>query len=199
MIIGLTGYKFSGKDETANFIISKTKDTLRFHKYSFAGPLKKTVGEMFGWNDDDLNDPNLKEKTDEFWGVSPREILQWMGTDIARIALPNRFPELKKLHGENFWIKTFIRWYKNQSNKNVIISDVRFTNEAQLIKSEGGILIRVHRDSVVPSTINHPSENVELLQPLVDINVSNNGTIEDLWENTNLVINYIHRQHGETQ
>ena len=53
---------------------------------------------------------------------------------------------------QNFWTYRFKIWYENQlkNNKNVkiIITDVRFDNEVNIIKELGGIIIKVERNNV---------------------------------------------------
>jgi hypothetical protein len=77
-----------------------------------------------------------------------------------------------------------------QEDYNVVIPDVRFQNEVDAVRMLGGKIIRINRESVRPKVISHPSENIDILTG-VDIVVDNNGTIEDLWSNADIVLNYI--------
>ena len=78
MLIAFLGKKSSGKDTVANFLI-KNDDYI---KYVFADPLKKGIQAFFNLSDDQLYDEKLKEIIDPRWGVSPRKLLQTIGTDI---------------------------------------------------------------------------------------------------------------------
>jgi hypothetical protein len=123
-----------------------------------------------------------------------RQLLQFIGTDLLRNQL-----------NENVWINAlfnkYIPAYKNnpfyddkgiydvseqdevenpQMYPNWIITDVRFINEADAIKSRNGILIRVNRNNTDLEYSNHPSE-IELDTYLeFDYEISNVGTIKDL-------------------
>lgn len=66
------------------------------------------------------------------------------------------------------------------SEPNWIITDTRFENEAQAIKSHGGIVIRVNRPGIGP-TNGHASE-VGLEGYDFDYVITNDGTINDLVE-----------------
>lgn len=191
MVIGIIGYLKSGKDTVADFVTSKTLDSYNFRKYSFAGPLKEATKVLFGWDDDMVHDQSKKEIVDPAWGISPRQALQVLGTDIMREWFPNKFPLFRTTVGSNFWVMKFKKLVGENPDTNYIIPDVRFPNECQAIKDLGGIIVRVHRDSAIPKYIPHPSENVELLQPMVDINIENNGSIDELWESTNILVKYL--------
>jgi hypothetical protein len=109
---------------------------------------------------------------------------------------PSLNEEFNKIVGHSFWVKRFQKWYDNQPHKNVVLPDVRFPQEVDVIKSMGGIMIRVHRESVVPKIISHPSEDVNSLSG-IDISVQNNGTINELWDNTEYALKYIRSLSGE--
>lgn len=192
MVIGIIGYLKSGKDTVADLIMAKIEGKAVFKKYSFAGPLKEATKALFGWSDEHVHDQDLKELVDPNWGISPRTALQLIGTDIMRDYFPSIAPsEFKSKIKNNFWVERFKSTVKNYPENNYIISDARFDNECQAIKDMGGIIVRVHRDSVVPKEIKHPSENVELLNRHININIYNNGSIEELWKAVDVVVDYI--------
>ena len=60
------------------------------------------------------------------------------------------------------------------------ITDVRFPNEVKLIHSLGGKVIRIEREGFGPAN-NHVSETA--VDGMEDINVSNNGAIDDFCNN----------------
>jgi len=151
MIIGVAGKARSGKDTVAEYLVKKYK----FVRYSFADPIKYGCKEMFGFSDEQLWG-NLKEVTDEHWGITPRKVLQIMGTEIAQFVFPTRMPELKKI-GRYFWIHRFLKWHKENENKNIVIPDVRFMHEVQALRRLESKIIKVVRSSVV-SQDTHLSE-----------------------------------------
>lgn len=69
---------------------------------------------------------------------------------------------------------------------NLIISDVRFDNEAQAIKDKGGFIIEIERD--VDSTDSHASEK-RLSDSMIDFVVINDGTLEEFENLLIMVVN----------
>lgn len=57
IVIAVCGYASVGKDTVAKRLI----DSQQFTKVSFAGPLKRAAGKIFGLNEGQLNDARLKE------------------------------------------------------------------------------------------------------------------------------------------
>lgn len=166
MFVGILGKKRHGKDTVADYI---TKTYPNFVKKSFAKPLKDAVQILFDFTDDQLNDENLKEEPDEFWGDSPRKVLQLVGTELFR----NQYDQM-------FWIKVAKRHIP--PNKNIIFSDVRFKNEFDFIKENKGIVIFIKRDIVQYKKDNHDSEKyIDDLAQSADYSIDNNATLNDLY------------------
>ena len=144
-LIDITGYKRSGKDTAGEYFVKQG-----YIKYAFAGPLKKACQEIFMFTDEQT-EGNEKEKYDERWNISARKVFQIFGTEMFREKLVDFFPEMINIQ-QNFWTYRFKIWYENQlkNNKNVkiIITDVRFDNEVNIIKELGGINIKVERNNV---------------------------------------------------
>jgi len=136
MVVGLVGFIGSGKG-TAGDILTK----IGFQKHSFAGPLKDAVSVIFGWDREMLEGETKesrawREQPDEFWSkvmgrpYTPREALQKMGTEAGRNIFHN-----------DLWIEALQRRIKG----NTVITDVRFQNEMQFVKKNGGIIIEIAR------------------------------------------------------
>lgn len=153
MLIGIVGNKQSGKSTFADYLVDK----YNFTTQAFADPIKNGVKIFFDFDDEQMEGV-LKEIIDKRWGISPRQALQIIGTDIFREHLPNTVPGLKNL-GNQFWIERFKIWYRRNKDKNIIVSDVRFPNEAKLIKDLGGDIVKVQRNSI-KNEDNHISESL---------------------------------------
>lgn len=179
-LIGLHGKAGSGKDTVADFLSRTYKD---IYPESFAGPLKKGLSEIFGLPLEHFEQRDIKEITNHFWGLSPRQLAQFFGTEIMR-----------KNYGEDFWIKrlalrlnadddTHSEWGAYSSEDTVVISDVRFQNEYDFIIANQGIIIHLTRDGA-DGTVgipNHPSEqNLNLHNKERTYVCENNGSITDL-------------------
>jgi len=177
-LIGLSGKKRSGKDTAGNYLIEKYD----YVQYSFAGPLKKACQEIFMFTDEQTEGHD-KEILDDRWGVSARKVFQIFGTEMFRDKLGEFFPEMEHIK-ENFWTYRFEMWYAQQKQKDpnvkVVVTDIRFQNEATIVKKLGGRVIKVNRNTGM-STDNHSSEkNIDLIKG--DITIKNNGTLEEYYQ-----------------
>lgn len=183
-LIGITGKARFGKDSVALYL----KNTYYFRTYAFADPLKEAASRMFGIPLDHFYDDEYKDVIDPFWGISPREITQKLGTEGGR-----------RLFREDIWIKraeqvwheyldqfngvTDMSFYPHHDYNGFVITDVRFENEADFIRSNGGMMIHILRDSIENKVREHESENgIAILDS--DLVIDNNGTLEDLFYNT---------------
>lgn len=147
MIVGLCGKKRSGKSSVAKYLVEEKG----FYEISWAFPLKEIIGrELFGLNDDQLYGPEVaREAVIPEWGMSPRQILQLVGTECFR-----------KVIRDDFWVvlgKKRLKEFADR-NWNVVISDCRFPNEMEALRELGGITVRIVRNDQI-STDPHPSEN----------------------------------------
>jgi hypothetical protein len=137
---------------------------------SFAHSLKEGVGRgVFGMNNEQLYG-DLKTTADPFWGMTPRRMLQFVGTDLMRNQLR-----------EDIWAKTLERRAKNDPETSVVITDLRFWNEVDAIRRLGGYVIKCERQvEFDPDQDTHPSETD--LDNYVDWDymLDNTGTMEDL-------------------
>jgi len=141
MLVGITGKIGSGKSTLARFLCENG-----FTEDSFAIPLKQ-IGEIFGFSKESLyGTQESKLQIHEKWGISSRVFLQKVG-EIFRDVVPKFIPEMKI--DDTVWVDLFRLRYRE--GKNVVVSDVRFLDEAEAIRNMGGIIIRVVRDNDVSS------------------------------------------------
>ena len=160
-LIGFAGKARSGKDTAGAYLV----DNYNFLRYSFAQPLKDATKIMFGLTDEQIKD---KEKAAEPWGMSPRDLYQRVGTDIARNI------------DVNVWVKGADMFVKKNPERSVVVTDVRFSNEAFWIRSQGGLVVFLHSDTRgIFEGSGHSSEN-GLTGEDVDLIIENDGTIEAL-------------------
>lgn len=175
MLIGVLGRKGSGKDTIADYIINK----FHYEKMVIAEPLKNACKELFNFSNEQLYG-DLKEVVDTQWGVSPRKVLQWFGTDIIR----NRINELNPDIGNNFWVTLlkikFLQKTNTDKNLKIIVSDVRFQNEIDMVRELGGKVIKLTRESVNSDDAHESEKNIDKLEG--DINILNDGTLDELYK-----------------
>lgn len=176
-IIGVTGLKRHGKNTIADYFVNN-------HNYiqlQFAEPLKNMCKTLFNFTDEQVNG-NDKEKLDSYWNVTPRKTMQWLGTDIFRNKIQCILPGVD----DRFWIKCMEKriqdiWKENPDCK-IIISDVRFQNEVEFIKSltHESLIIKVVRKQMKITDI-HISE-LSVMQITEDNLIYNDSSIEDLYK-----------------
>jgi hypothetical protein len=163
-VIGITGKKFHGKDTLGNIFVSK----YNFKRMAYADNLKEACRHIFGFSDEQLYG-NLKEQIDDFWGVSPRVLFQFIGTDLFRNQIGQIIPNIKN----DIWIKSVEKTIINESVNNpdlkIVITDIRFPNEVELIKKFNGKIIKIIRPDL-EDTDSHISENYDIISDLTIIN-----------------------------
>lgn len=138
-IIGICGKKFNGKDTIADYLVKKYGYT----KISLSDPLKYAIKEIFNFSDEQLWG-NKKEDIDPFWKVTPREVLQLIGTDCFRDIFGKKFPHI----GDNIWVLSLqlnIDKLINSGVRKIVVPDIRFPNESELLKKYNGAIVRVNR------------------------------------------------------
>jgi len=169
-LIGLAGLARSGKDTFAEYLSQALhfEGNGFFHKYAFADPLKRSASEMFGIELSVFYGGDEREKIDPHWGISPREMLQKLGTEGGR-----------EIFGHDLWIKRAAYVYKKDSKQHFLITDVRFEDEASWIRDNGGIIIHISRENGKAEVLSHASETGVEIKP-EDIVIDNNGSLRDL-------------------
>lgn len=114
-IIGMLGPAGSGKSEVSKYLEAKYDAK----KYSFAYPLKEIVRRSFDLTEDQVyGSQAAKERIDPRYNVSPRWLMQRIGTEGVREVL-----------GEDFWWKNCLERLLDEKPKLAVIEDFRFLNE----------------------------------------------------------------------
>lgn len=85
---------------------------------------------------------------------SPRQVLQWWGTEYRRATC-----------GDDYWRGRLTKLVTENPNENFVVTDVRFPDEANLIKKLGGQVARIVRPNLAGATdaaLLHSSEQAML-------------------------------------
>jgi len=180
MILGLNGYAGSGKDAAAAALVEHG-----FARVAFADVLRNMLY---------ATDPHIPLVTTEtelnrVW-ESNREVerLSFIVDDVGWDDAKNTYPDIRRLLqtlgteggreilGENIWVNTALG--DTKPGDNIVITDVRFSNEANAIRERGGMVVKIVREGVGPVN-NHISDNAMEFYDF-DYIINNNGTLEDL-------------------
>lgn len=145
-----------GKDTLASLMV----DRLGFVRVSFAAKLKAICRDLFDLDRDHLENHVLKEKIDERYGLTPRQILQKFGTEAVRNQVWD------KTWTNYVFKKTIPLLCQNKFTK-FVITDCRFKNEIEgtidfSIKNQGvkirTTFVEVTRKNDDKKLDHHPSE-----------------------------------------
>ena len=176
VLIGLTGLAGSGKDTVAQALTQQW--TAAGHSWDvlpFAYTLKRMaivyledhgVPNAEQW----VTDPVLKNTVIPEIGVSPRHIMQTLGTEWGQQCI-----------GRDSWIKLLglrLNAALSRGVTHVAITDARFSVEADWVRAQGGKIWRIERPGVAPVR-EHVSE-AGVAHVKADRVIHNTGTLEDL-------------------
>jgi hypothetical protein len=191
MIIGLSGYARSGKDEAAKVLVEQHgftriafADKLRDFLYALNPLVSNNLylkSDDIGWHLWGKNEPMRVRDVIDYagwdgykespYGQEIRELLQRLGTEAGRQVL-----------GENIWVDS--AFIGLDPNKNYVITDVRFPNEAEAVRERGGCLWRINRAGIGPAN-NHASElSLDDYQDFHQY-LNNDGAVEEYHEKVN--------------
>ncbi|MGZ8164099.1 MAG: deoxynucleotide monophosphate kinase family protein [Methylobacter sp.] len=168
-IIGFTGRKQSGKTTAAQYLVDKG-----FLKCSFAEPIKDMTWfflQGFGLSATYVNQllTTHKEVVIPELGVSARHVMQTLGTDWGR-----------KLIHNDIWVMSMSKRLAEEPGDLIVFDDVRFENEAAMIRGMGGLIIHIDRGDQVADS--HASEQgIEFKKR--DVLINNDYALEDFLAN----------------
>lgn len=203
-ILGLSGARASGKDSFAANLVEQG-----WVRHGFADSLYAEAAEAFGVSVGFLSQRATKEvpqdclalahcrdaafvatvdqmeqgATDLKASRSPRFVLQVWGT------------EYRRSQDDLYWLRRMDEKLNSVPGTvpGVVITDVRYRNEAQTLKLRGGLLYRIRRTAIDAEMAQaraqgkpwalHSSE-VEMLDYPFDGFIDNNGTLDDLRRQT---------------
>ena len=175
-LIGLTGRARAGKDTVGEILAREAG----YATMSFAAPIKEACKVAFALSDEQLFGNEKEAPIKHLGGKSPRQIMQLFGTDFARDMIC-----------DDIWLQVAERRMisvKHQVTSTsplagfipagIVFTDVRFDNEAQWVRDQGGEVWQIERKDIDPVS-EHVSE-AGVPEDLVDLIILNNGTLGDL-------------------
>lgn len=171
-VIGLGGFKESGKDAFASFLpenwvtIGMSEPLLE--AMIALNPIIDDHGNTFQhifYNDYNEDYVGIKNDYPEV-----RRLLQALGTDVVRVMID-----------DSAWVNIARKKITRllEEGKNVAVTGIRFSNEREMIRSFGGTLLWVDRKSVYSTGDAHISEMSSTIEDFDKV-VDNNSTLESL-------------------
>lgn len=188
-ILGVCGKKRHGKDTVGEFL---WKD-YGFTPIGFADPIKRICMDIYGLSYDQcFGSEEDKETIDERWGLTPRYIMQKVGTEMGRevhkdtwvrycfdkidmayrgehvlIHIPERrgfFPAASSGRCLNAWV----------------VTDLRYMEEADSVRSRGGQVLKVVRPGFVEAYQDQHASETNIDKIVEDHLIKNDSTLEAL-------------------
>lgn len=171
-IIGFSALLGGGKDTMSNLVFSRWSKLEPTIILAFADSLKIEVitRDLIPFHNVYIPQGGVERSAEV------RRILQLRGTEQGR----QRF-------GENIWVETMAAWIKVHQMRGIkrfIISDVRFSNEIEWIRQQGGHVIRLHAPNRVWSrAMKEAGQNEEIARRLLEHpSEANYHDCEHLWD-----------------
>jgi len=173
VLIGLVGRAGSGKDTAAAHLCAE----YGFVRAAFADSLKDMLAAHLEQRTIDyahLFEPGLKEQPLPGVGVSARELMHRLG-DAFRAADPD------------YWVKALADTIGMRGDSTaqypvhdrIVITDVRYPNEADWVLRNGGTLVRLVREQAAPVRAHSSEEHADTL-PAHHTLVNNGPTLVGL-------------------
>ena len=169
IIIGLAGHAGAGKDTAAAYLVQR----YGFVQAAFADPIRSMallLLEEAGIDHRWLTDRAYKELRIPGLGVSARALMQTIGTEVGRHLHPSIWTRHMAMR-----LGLAGAGLPNTCpvHDRIVISDVRFGNEAHWVHLVGGKVIRLHRNQAA-AVRTHASE-AALLTLDADVDLHNHG------------------------
>ena len=169
-LIGITGYAQAGKDTLADFLVAR----FGFVKLSFADGVREMAEEINPIVFD--HQGGVYERYNEavfihgYEGAKNNTTLRDVLVGIGRGA--------RNVLGENVWIdRVEKRMVEDRYNRNFVISDVRYPNEAEMVSNNGGLVWEVIRPGVEAA---NDEEYCSIADIDPDLVLMNSGSVHDL-------------------
>lgn len=168
VLLGLSGRARVGKDTAAAIL----RELHGFETMAFADPIKDAARVWCQhWDDLFLSSPSTgKDRPDVTLPapVSPREVFQVLGAAMRRVH-------------QDWWLwqaDRILADLRGFGHRHVVVTDVRYANEARWVRRHGGKVVHLTRRDAAPVRA-HVSEAGVPVKP-GDLSIANDGSVSDL-------------------
>ena len=175
-IIGICGYKQSGKSVASKYLIEKHGYKPHNFKDALIKELKDNFPDLLEQIrlDCEHQKPYLMFEPEGQWTI---ERLFEEKPPLVRKLMQNYATEVRRKEYPDYWIN---KWNISRPIGNIVVDDVRFLNESETVKRYGGIIIKIIRTGQVSNDL-HSSET-EHTQIIPDYTIeANEGDHEAIY------------------
>ena len=185
-LVALTGRAGAGKSTAAAGLVFRH----RFTRARFAGPLKAMARALFasaGFIPADVEDmiEGARKETpvDALGGLTPRRVMQTLGTEWGRDTL-----------APDFWVDLWRAGAVSalEAGNRLVVEDCRFENEAAAVRALGGVVVEITRPDLAPLAAGHASER----GVVADVSIPNDGPRARLDARLSECLDDLARSHG---
>lgn len=186
MLIGLTGAAGAGKDSAAAVLSS-----VGWRSIAFADALRWECADHWAVDPAIFSARSTKEAPTPQLCAGNAENANWLrwaavnGISLLEPRSPRwvlqNWGTFRRSANPDHWVQQVVYWARYQQgngHKNLVVTDVRYPNEAAAVRTLGGHLVRVHRidvDQLPADTASHDSERHGDIA--VDADIHNDGTL----------------------
>jgi hypothetical protein len=173
-VLGLVGYATAGKDAAAAALVQDG-----WLRVAFADAVREALLEldplvMSGHKLSELLYRCDFQEAKRHGEV--RRLLQRLGTEAGR-----------NIHGQDCWVKIAERKME-ETTADVVLTDVRFADEAAFVRKHGGTLVYIERPGVGPINGHVSDAGIGALKVQCDVAIHNDGSVEQLHERIREVV-----------
>ena len=166
--IALCGLAGSGKSTAADYFVTRHG----FRRLSYAAPIKRMIrslliegGAGFIETTEKVDGFHKEDPTQFLCGKSARYAMQTLGTEWGR-----------DLIGKDIWRRILLNKVHKLHDTPVVVDDLRFPCEAESLKAEGFLIVRIIR--AASGTFSGHSSEAQGFP--VDLTLTNDGLVSDL-------------------
>jgi hypothetical protein len=163
-VIGIAGRARAGKSTAAELLLRIGAGR---YLYSFADPIRHMLRAGLGI---DLETPYWQMRKEDpiarFGGHSPRSLMQTLGTEWGRERV-----------NADLWLTLAVDALHLQG-PGMVIADVRFDNEAEWVRQQGGVLLHIERGKAPPVRPHASEAGVQQLPG--DLRIFNESSLDSL-------------------
>lgn len=183
MILGLTGRAGCGKDTAGQYLVERHG----YRRFAFADVLKTAALHI---------NPII------FDGERLAPLVAVHGMDFVKRHHPEARRFLQELGlamrgvDPEVWMRPLAE-LANSTDEHIVVTDVRFVNEAEMVRSLGGRVLRIdRRDAGLSGEAAAHASETPLSLSVIDYAVDNNGSLHTLYEQLEDIIFAMEWENG---